>query len=311
MRTLARDLALLALTVFVLIGGFVSAKFFWSHQLGPATSGFHGLAREREVAYLFLGSSLTRQSYDIGLIERETGKNAYAMAYNGLGPRYQRLIVEHLCQCHAPTIRRLIVEATPLLSLGGELYDVRLYLDAPPSLKWKILEYVTHSWSDWGKAYEVLVLSSNDAIFSHPFTGRFLDGLSYKGGYVNKVMPAISRETFDALAEPALLPGARSPSDIDIDSLRGIQDQLTRCGIEETYVEPPIPAIRRASPNYLAAKSALRGALASLGARLIDFPLDEFDAMDYRMFGDAVHLSSEGRARYSAIIARRIKDQRL
>jgi hypothetical protein len=64
------------LVAFLLLTILVSAKFLLEHHLAPSTSGIQGLLRQQQrIDIVLLGSSHTRQGYDVAELEKATGKS--------------------------------------------------------------------------------------------------------------------------------------------------------------------------------------------------------------------------------------------
>jgi hypothetical protein len=294
----------------------VVAKFFASSYLAPRTSGLQGCVRLGRVDVLFVGSSMTRQGYDVASLERELGGSVYSLAYNGLTPRLMDEILAHLSREMEGRIGKVVVEVAPLLAAEDRegLSDVRLVFDAPYQLKARLLGKIlgpVRNLETASAAYELIVTASNDAILSYPVSGRFVESLSYRGGYAGKVVPSMSRAEFFSISERAAGPASPRPEISQAQAYRDIATTLKRAGIPYTFVEIPLPRGRQDGPRYKAAKLTLKELLGSTGEWLVEIPQDDFDIDDHVNFADPVHLSSMGRQRFSALVAKMIRAGRI
>src|SRR5687768_16349462 len=91
--------------------GVVGAKFAFSYGLAPSSAGIGGLRDITNVDYLLIGSSHTRQGYSAEIIEAQTRRSAYVLAYNGLDAVYMHELLEHLINERHLRIGRLVIEA--------------------------------------------------------------------------------------------------------------------------------------------------------------------------------------------------------
>lgn len=315
MRKLARDCVVVLAGVLVVLVLFTTAKFFASSVLAPSTSGIRGALRLKRIDYLFIGSSLTRQDYDPAAMERQTGKTVYALAYNGLNPEYMSKVVAYLCGLSDVSVGKVIIEASPMSILEeNRLYDERLYFDAPYPLKIDILKLVARGSNGadrWTSIWDLLITSSNDAVLSYPITCKFLDALSYHGGYTSmKYMPPMTRKEFASISEDGSAAGGRAERILE-EAVLAVQQTLVRNRIAFTYVEPPIPITREHGPRFLAAKAALKALILPKGMTYVDFSENEFDSSNYEYFADSWHMSTKGRTVFSELIAERISAGKL
>src|SRR4051794_30940285 len=79
-----RYFACIVIVPALLLATWVAFKYRFEHRFAPRNMGYQGLLAHPETKILFVGSSHTRQSYDIRLIEQTIGKSSYLLSYNGL-----------------------------------------------------------------------------------------------------------------------------------------------------------------------------------------------------------------------------------
>src|SRR5579863_10355412 len=79
----ARFWLILVLSCFVPLLILAVFKFTFEHRFAPKNMGIEGFLAQRNVGLLLIGSSHTRQGYDVARLEEETGVPAFLIAYDG------------------------------------------------------------------------------------------------------------------------------------------------------------------------------------------------------------------------------------
>ena len=80
----ARFVGFLLLVCFVPLFVLAYLKFECEHLFAPRNMGIGGLLADDKTQLLLIGSSHTRQSYDVKKLEDETGVPSFLVAYNGM-----------------------------------------------------------------------------------------------------------------------------------------------------------------------------------------------------------------------------------
>lgn len=90
-------LAKLALAAFAILFCVVTLKFFTEHKLAPSNFGLGGALAQPRLDLLLIGSSHTRKSYDMRLLEKETGvDDSFQISYDGTDLTLTSQILDYL-----------------------------------------------------------------------------------------------------------------------------------------------------------------------------------------------------------------------
>ena len=304
MRAFWIKILLFILTVIVSFVGLVAFKYSYSDWLSPKTSGIGGLFREKEVDYVFIGSSHTRESYDIELFQKETGKSAYLLCYNGLSPFLMgpllRFIVEKM-----PQIKTYVLEVRVHgMVRPPSLEDTRLFFESPVALKHQLLRLFREDVPgfNWQNCYELLVVSNNERILTFPVSNYFISRSSYRGGYVNREIRALLPEEFNELKNP--MPDLRG---IQVDpkqlaSLQAIFQLIHEKKLDVVFVESPLPKPIEEDLGTKLNKQYIAGLIRNEGIQYLD-GAENFDTGNHLYFIDNNHLSLAGRKLFTEQVA--------
>ena len=282
----------------------IAAKFAYSPRLSPATQGINGLLKLRHVDYLFIGSSRTRQGYDVKAIERATGGTVYLLAYDGLQPHLIVNLLGYLLNRRQPTIGTIILEAYPYVAVRNpSVEDPRIFYDAPAPLKLGLLKTWQRTGMHLTDIYALAAVEGNEVLLTSFCTRKLIERRTYHGGYVDKKTSGMPRARFNAIQEPEGIrqsDGCLTP--LQAQSLRQVFALARWHQVPLIMVEPPVPQRIGHGRVYTAARAQLY-ALASASQvpyRIFDARL--FNPRDNTLFTDPLHTSSKGRALLSKLI---------
>ena len=299
-----REIISFGLTVFVLFGVLIVGKFFLSSRLCPTTQGINGLLREKRIDYLFIGSSRTRQGYDIQAIEQATGKSAYLLAYNGMQAHLIEVLLDYLLARQQPPIGMIVLEFYPYSGIEkAGLADSRMYINAPAALKVKLLRAYLRTGMRPAEIYSLLATEGNEMLLTAPATLKLMNAMSYKGGYINKIAPGLTPDRFHAIAEPEALQGENG----DLNPVE--KAAYIRVFRLARAHHVPLVMVEHTTPQGVAQGRVYRQAraqmLALLHAEQVPYftvSAAQLNPADGSLFADAVHLSTKGRALFSRSI---------
>ncbi|QWV95952.1 hypothetical protein KP005_11205 [Geomonas nitrogeniifigens] len=285
-----------ALIVAICFVSICIAKLYLSQFAYPKSSGIPGLLARKKVDCLFVGSSLTRQSYDMKLIDERYRLNAYAATYNSLSPAMAYKILKYAFEEGGVRVGTVVMEAYPykLLYSPTAIEDVRLFNAAPVQVKEEILDEIYRCEHDLKKMYDLVVLADNDYLINAPVTYKLIDKLSYNGGYLYKNVAGLSRfPRSSELLETGRVNRAQRQAYHDLVQL------CRRHGARIVFIEPFVPAYVQQGRTYTAAKHEVRRAIEATGNTLYDNSLVRLNNNDPSLFGDDIHLSTKGRELWS------------
>lgn len=284
--------------LFIIITG---CKFYFSIIAYPKTSGIPGLLSKKNIDYLFIGSSLTRQSYDIKLIENEYHMHAYSVAYNGMTPLMSYNILKYILENTDILIKTVVIEAYPykLFASPHSIEDVRLFNSSPAKLKLDIIKEMYDSDHDLARIYKLIVLADNESVLSAPITYKVIEKLSYNGGYSNKNVPGLTNfKSNKELYETANI------NQIQYTAYVKLIDICKKHIVRIVFIEPFVPNYIQNGTNYNIAKTLIRNSISDSGNMLLENTATTLNNKDPSLFGDDIHLSSKGRDLWSREIIR-------
>lgn len=294
------------LFAIIVIISIIFLKYKYSHYLNETNSGIGGYRKTVNCELLFIGSSQTRQDYNIRSIDSITELSSYCLAYDGLQPVFIAEIIQFLTQTSFSP-KYIIMEAYPYLSIQEPaIADSRLFSDAAPELKEKLISPLkknnTFKHNQW---FELYVRRENEAMLMYPITFNYKNTLSYKGSYQNKIVEGMG--TF-VTHEKA------NQNTIDRMELNKFQKNahfqlIEMCktkNIKIIYICPPVAEPIHNSPNYKNSSELLYQYINdSLNTTYLNG--SEFvSIMEPSNFADYFHLSTRGREIYSISIAEKL-----
>ncbi len=278
-------------------------KVGFEDRFAPRNAGISGLlATDQDVDLLFIGSSHTRQSYDVAMVEHETGASSFLVAYDGTDLVTIDQVISFLgARNRCP--RHVVVEAySAFLSRPPDFEDPRLFFDAPPPLKEQIVStYLsTHKRTDaYLDVFDLATSRGSESLLTYPANRLVLERLSYHGGTVANTNSGVSRAEFNGF-RPERLSGQPDPHQLA--AANHLVDFARSRGIQLIFIESPLPAPVGADSRIQALKSAFRTWTEAHNQPYIDgdrlFPTN-----DPTLFADSNHLSSAGRRLFTQSLA--------
>ncbi len=295
MGTISRTL-LAALLLFVLLG---SAKVMLEHHLAPRTSGIQGELSGPRPEIVLVGSSHTRQGYDVAALEKITGLRSFVVAYDGLDPANMVPLVRAVLRQAGKRPKFLVVDAyCATFAREPEIEDPRLFFDAPPEMKKEIAEaYLrTHKGEEaWLDLWTLATNKGSELILTFPLVSRTLNGLSYHGGYTGKTVSGVEPERFAGLHLPLSGSVLREEQAAALSTIRSLANEAQ---VRLLLADAPMPGPVESQPEVIAMQRQVR----ELAGRL-EIPLFEgangFPVGDPALFHDSNHLSTAGREMYT------------
>lgn len=279
-------------------------KFFTEHKFTSANSGFEAAMAQPQLDLLLIGSSHTRKSYDVQMLEQATGIHSlFLVSYDGIDMTSMSQMLDTMASRPGQCPRHVVVEAYgAMLGRRPDLEDPRFFAEAPPSMKLEILRsYVAgRSYSSAIlDAFDLIVNRGNDEIAAFPFYAWAEKIDSYKGGRVGFSFPGMTAEQFQHLKASY---NAATPNPDQVVALNHIMDLATSHHIALVFVDTPMPGPVSSNPVIASLREDLKDMVTARGFPFIDgnqgFPVD-----DPSLFTDSNHLSSKGREEFTARIA--------
>ncbi len=294
---------------FLLLCTLVGAKFMLEHHFASTTSGLQAEDHMPGIDLLLIGSSHTRQGYDVAELERQTNLKAFVVAYDGLDPSSMEPLLEQILSRPAHRPRLVVVEAyCRSLSRTPDIEDTRLFFDATPSLKLKLIRLYAREhggWRAWKEIWDLAANRGSDTILSWPFDHAVIDGLSYHGGYLGKSSMGLSAADFRSVRLP--VPNS-TPNASQLDALTKVIATVRAAHVSLLLADPPMPAPVEAQPEVMALKSRFASLAAKNGIAIYE-GAQHFPTGDPSLFHDSNHLSTAGRALYTSGFAQYLRER--
>lgn len=300
-----------AVSSVLLLAVVAAAKFCLEHHLAPQNSGLQGELNSQRIEVVFLGSSHMRQSYDIAQLQKETGKSAFIISYNGLDAASMRLVLDEMLSRLDNHPKLVILDGyCELYAHAPDIEDDRFFFDSPPHMKLAILQNLIHERGSagngaWKDVWEITVNRGSDTILTWPVVHGALDTLSYRGGYRNKFVAGVTPQEFSRfhlrLAASSVNPEQQS-------SLEEMVKLLKANNIGVLLVDSPMPGPVERDATVVQLKNQIQNSAKTLGIDYYDGAF-EFPTEDPSLFGDANHLSSSGRSLYTHLFAEMIRNR--
>jgi hypothetical protein len=305
-RDVARYFAIILLGPILLLVCWGAFKIGLEDRFaGRNSAGYPGYIAAPPPDVLLIGSSHTRQSYDVEAIEFATGRSAYILAYGSLNMNYMDMILQQVLQDSAHRPKIVVLEAfSAMLSHPPEVGDYRLFFDAPPSLKLKLMSNYLRfhpGASAWLDLFDLVVNRGTDQLLTFPLNNRMMANLSYKGGYRGHIVQGIDESEFQSLHADIV---GSSPDPAQLAALRHIIEICREGKVRLVLAESPMPKPVSSKPEIQSLKRVFRDEASANHLPYLDGD-DGFPTTDPALFADAGHLSTAGRNLYtSSLIAR-------
>jgi hypothetical protein len=294
----------LALISISLLVSITAAKFFIQHKVAPRNAGIQGALAQPRLDLLLMGSSHTRKSYDMRLLEEKTGiHSSFLVSYDGADAVSMAQMLEILTERHDHSPRHVVVEAySVLLARGFDLQDPRFYLDAPPSLKLTIIRRYLKDRPNLSAVRDIAELvtqGGSDEIVTYPLSSPLIHMGSFKGGRTDLYFPGMTADAFYRLT-PRLY--GTTPHPAEVSAIHHILDLARARHFAVIFIDTPMPGPVESDPTIQALKRDFRQLLTALGATYIDGAL-MFPTGDPSLFADSNHVSSRGRTEFTERIS--------
>lgn len=299
---MTRSLPILAGCSVLLAVLLVAAKFTCEHRFAPVTSGIQGALAASPVDVLFLGSSHTRQSYDVAALEKTIHGSAFLVAYNGLDYQQMAVLVPALLAHGKKPPKTLVIEGycMSLVRKGG-LQDSRMFFDAPPDMKIEIMrQYLAEgaTWQRYLDLFDLAVSRDNELLLMHPTYSLLTAKLSYRGGYTGKYVPGL--RDFEAIN--LKIPSSSADSEQEA-ALVSVIKAAKKQNVRVLCIESPVPGPAERQNTVRRLKARLAQILQEQNVPYLDGASD-FPVDDPQLFADSNHLSTKGRALFTEMAAR-------
>lgn len=298
----------LAAAAFAILLCLVTLKFFIEHKFTSSNAGFEAALAQPQLDLLLIGSSHTRKSYDVRMLEQSTGDpSLFLVSYDGLDTISMAQMLDVMASTPGHCPRHVVVEAYgAMLARPFDLQDPRYYADATPAMKIAILRaYVAGRpfSSSFLDVFDLVVNRGNNEIVAFPLYAWAQKIDSYKGGRSGFNFPGMTAEQFSQLK--AEYHGTK-PNPAQVAALNHIMDLAASHNIALLFVDTPMPSPVSSDPVMQSLRHDFQQLVTARGFTFIDGNRN-FPVNDPALFTDSNHLSSRGRDEFTARIAAPLK----
>jgi hypothetical protein len=297
-------LFMLLAAAFGILLCLVTLKVLTEHKFTSANSGFEAALAQPQLDLLLIGSSHTRKSYDMRLLEKTTGDHSiFLVNYDGTDLTAISQMLDYMASNPGTCPRHVVVEAYGvLLGRKPDLQDPRYFAEAPPSLKIEILRTYM-AGRPFGSAFldlfDLVVNRGNEEILAFPLYAWAQNVDSYKGGRIGSSFGGMTPEEFRQLKVDFY---TASPNPDQVKALHHIMDLSARNHIALVFIDTPMPGPVSSDPTVRSLRKDFEDIVTTGGFPYMDgnqnFPVDAPS-----LFSDNNHLSSLGQEEFTARIA--------
>ena len=277
-------------------------KFQCEHLFAPKNAGIQGLIAHRDTNLLLIGSSHTRQGYDVRKLEEEIGVPGFSIAYNGLDFVGMDQVISYLAERNLCPKHVVVEGYSAFLAKEPDLEDPRMFFDAPPPLKRTfVVTYIAEHArpAAYLDMIDLSVSRGSESLLTYPVNSKVLSGLSYHGGS-ETIFPGVSHAAFADFRVTE--PFSGTVNSHQLAAVNHIIDITSTHGIEIMFIDPPMPAPVVADHRIHELKADLRELAARRKITYVDGNLD-FPDGDPALFADNNHLSGAGRDLFTHLVA--------
>ncbi|MCR5399133.1 MAG: hypothetical protein K6E68_06300 [Lachnospiraceae bacterium] len=286
-----------AVVFLLVIAALVLAKDQLSEYLMTDLNyGMPALTAKGSIDRLFIGSSAFRQGLDINTLE-ESEEDSYILTYNGNQPCTEYLQLKKLIG-NGVKIHELYVDMYAFTSSRvPALEDKKMLLELNTSEKREL--YDTISNKDFMTFWEMFVTANNEQLLTWPVSERIVNS-QFKNGGTLISSAGLTEEAYGRLSQ------VYTSEEIDENQKKAIEDIINLCNdndINLTFVEIPKADVIMQSDVY---NDIMNEYIELLDGRKVKYIRSPEGLMGYSDFSDGIHLSSEGRTKYTKWLIEKI-----
>lgn len=292
-------------TAFLIVLSVVILKNCFTYKIPNNAFGIQYIAAQKNVDYLFMGSSSFRKGIDMHMLEDNLSESTYAVTYNGNQPMNVYVELKQLLEA-GTNINTIVYELEPgMVDRGADLSDKRLLFDIDMKSKIEIWRYLSkRDDADFFMFYDYFVSSNMDYLLTYPISYPLIAKRYYKGGNNgDDISAAKTKEELDAL------PIKEDPGidDLQSESLINIIGLCSDNGINLIFLEPPKYSKMYTDDNFSSKLDELKRLLINNGAIVVMGEDLGFDNSNPDYYSDLSHMSGEGMTEFTNKVIEELK----
>lgn len=254
------------------------------------TYGMPALIEKGHIDNLFIGSSAFRQGISIDVLDGNLSGENYILAYNGNEPYLELIELNKLIGNDVNTGHIYIDMYAYGADRAPQLDDEKLLLEL--NLNEKIKLYSMLDGHSISKCWQLFVTSNNDMLLTWPINKGLINSRFRNGGTLI-YSAGLDESSYDNIIAPN---ADEKLNSIQAESIIGIIDICRQNNIEVTFVETPKASNIMRNQDYLNLMDQYTEILDANDVEVIKADISEMMCSDY---SDGIHLSSDGRVKYT------------
>jgi len=290
---------------FLIVFSVVMLKNCCSYMIPNNAFGIRYITAQKNVDYLFVGSSSFRKGIDMKALEKEMGEGTYMLTYNGNQPMNVWIELKQILEA-GTDVGTVIYELEPgMVDRGADLSDKRLLFDIDMKSKSEIWHYLSErDDADFFMFFDYYVSSNMDYLVTYPISYPLIAKRYYKGGNNGEDLSmAKTKEELEALPideEPGI-------DELQKESLINIISLCNDNGIELIFLEPPKYIRMYQDKDFSEKFDELIAFLDDQGARTVLSDELKFDNTNPDYYADLSHMSGDGMAEFTKCVINVLK----
>lgn len=301
-----KKLLITILITFLIFICFITIKGeFENKLLNNANYGLPVLIKNGHVSNLFIGSSMFRQGLDAKVLENN-GLDSFVLSYNGNNPTLELWILNYLIK-NKVIIDNLYIDLYAYsLSTKPSISDSKILMETNLKGKYELYTLINENinFSDF---YSIFVSSNMDIFLTYPIYYPINNSTFYKGGITDGKTGLSHEELMDLDVDVILKEDINNENIIAITEIIKLAKENN---INLTFIETPktYRIFNNEYYNYL--MDNYKKILDENNTRyyLANDINNEISNDSYNFF-DLIHLSNEGRNKYSTYLAQFLKNK--
>ena len=269
--------------------------------LDNANYGMASLIKKGSVNNLFIGSSMFRQGIDPEYLDDDS----YILSYNGNQPVMEEWILNNLIN-HNLKINNLYFDLYPyILSDEVKISDSKIFMEE--DIKGKYELYKLFYNNDLSNFYKIFVTENNEAMITWPIYYKLVNSTYLNGGVIEG-RDGLTKAEIEELEIPDV---NKEVNQRQIKALINIINICKKNNINLVFIETPKYKRLLDDETYNELKNQFIKIINDNNGKYILYSdIDSSISNDPINFIDLIHLSNQGRFKYTKLLINKINSER-
>lgn len=269
--------------------------------LDNANYGMASLIKKDSINNLYIGSSMFRQGIDPQYLDDDS----YILSYNGNQPVMEEWIINNLLK-HNLKINNLYFDLYPyILSDEVKISDSKIFMEEDIKGKWELYKLFYNN--DIGNFYKIFVTENNEAMLTWPIYYKLINS-TYSNGGVREGRDGLTSEEISEITIPDV---NKVVNPKQIKSLINIINLCKKNNINLVFIETPKYKKILDDEIYNDLKNQFIKVINDSNSQyILANDIDNSISNDSINFIDLIHLSNQGREKYTKTLVNKINSER-